>query len=513
MKLITPTQLTAIAGSFFIVGQAFAEVRLPAMFSDHMVLQRDATVPVWGWATPGEAITVSIDGQSKSTKTDAAGKWSVKLDKLTTKEPTTMTVKGSNTLTISDVLIGEVWLGSGQSNMQLNVGAVNNAAAEIAEADFPQIRLFSVERKSSPTPMDDCGGKWVLCSPKTVSPFSAAAYFFGRDLHQSLKVPVGLFNASWGGTPIEAWTSMDVQQSKPEFAPMFDKWKKQVTVPYDEATAMARYEKQVEAWKTNAEKRKAEGKPQGSAPKKPMPPRLMPGHPANLFNGMIAPLIPYAIRGAIWYQGENNAGSPNPSLYNIQLPLLNNDWRQRWDQGNFPFAWVQLPNYQKRNDNPGAPSNWATVREAMLRTLSVPNTGMAIIIDSGEEANIHPKNKQVVGTRLALWAKAKVYDQNIPFSGPLPGPHTIKGNEVTISFTNADGGLVAKDGELKGFAIAGKDKKWFWAKARIEGDKVIVSSPEVSAPAAVRYAYGDNPDCNLTNGAKLPASPFRTDIW
>ena len=513
MKLITPTQLTAIAGSFFIVGQAFAEVRLPAMFSDHMVLQRDATVPVWGWATPGEAITVSIDGQSKSTKTDAAGKWSVKLDKLTTKEPTTMTVKGSNTLTISDVLIGEVWLGSGQSNMQLNVGAVNNAAAEIAEADFPQIRLFSVERKSSPTPMDDCGGKWVLCSPKTVSPFSAAAYFFGRDLHQSLKVPVGLFNASWGGTPIEAWTSMDVQQSKPEFAPMFDKWKKQVTVPYDEATAMARYEKQVEAWKTNAEKRKAEGKPQGSAPKKPMPPRLMPGHPANLFNGMIAPLIPYAIRGAIWYQGENNAGSPNPSLYNIQLPLLINDWRQRWDQGNFPFAWVQLPNYQKRNDNPGAPSNWATVREAMLRTLSVPNTGMAIIIDSGEEANIHPKNKQVVGTRLALWAKAKVYDQNIPFSGPLPGPHTIKGNEVTISFTNADGGLVAKDGELKGFAIAGKDKKWFWAKARIEGDKVIVSSPEVSAPAAVRYAYGDNPDCNLTNGAKLPASPFRTDIW
>jgi sialate O-acetylesterase len=517
MKLINQSNLTtisiAITSGVMLASHARADVRLPAMFSDHMVLQRDATVPVWGWAAPGEAVTVSIDGQSKSTKADAVGKWSIKLDKLTTKEPTTMTVKGSNTLTISDVLVGEVWLGSGQSNMQLNVGAANNAAAEIAKADFPQIRLFAVERKTSPTPLETCGGKWVLCSPQTVGPFSAAAYFFGRDLHQSLKVPVGLFNSSWGGTPIEAWTSMDVQQSKPELTPIFDKWKKQVAIPYDEATAMARYEKQVEAWKSAAPKKKAEGKPQGAAPKKPMPPRLMPGHPANLFNGMIAPLIPYAMRGAIWYQGENNAGSSDPGLYNMQLPVLIKDWRQRWGLGDFPFAWVQLPNYQKRNENPGAPSNWAIVREAMLRSLSVPNTGMAIIIDSGEEANIHPKNKQVVGTRLSLWAKAKVYGQKIPYSGPLPGPHTIKGNQITISFTHADGGLVAKDGELKGFAIAGSDKKWVWAKARIEGDKVIVSSPEVSAPVAVRYAYGDNPDCNLTNGADLPASPFRTDTW
>lgn len=517
MKLIMKSHSRSLGivlcGCFLLGGPAFAEVRLPSMFSDHMVLQRDVSVPVWGWAAPGEAITVSIDGQSKSAKTDASGKWSVKLDKLSSKEPTTMTVKGSNTLTISDVLVGEVWLGSGQSNMQLNVGAVNNAAAEIAKADFPQIRLFTVERKTSPTPMDTCGGKWVLCSPQTVGPFSAAAYFFGRDLHQSLKVPVGLFNSSWGGTPIEAWTSMDVQQSNREFKPMLEAWKKKVAVPYDEAAAMARYEKQMQAWKTAAEKLKAAGKPAGPEPKKPMAPRLMPGHPANLFNGMIAPLIPYAMRGAIWYQGENNAGSANPELYNVQLPLLVKDWRQRWGLGDFPFAWVQLPNFKKRNDDPGAPSTWAIVREAMLRSLNVPNTGMAIIIDSGEEANIHPKNKQVVGARLALWAKAKVYGQKIPFSGPLPGPHTIKGNEVTISFTNADGGLVAKGGDLKGFAVAGSDKKWVWAKARIEGDKVIVSSPDVAAPVAVRYAFGDNPDCNLTNGAGLPASPFRTDTW
>ncbi len=503
----------ALGGCFVFGGQARAEVRLPAMFSDHMVLQRDAAVPVWGWAAPGEVVTVSIDGQSKTAKADASGKWSLKLEKLTAREPTTMTVKGSNTLTISDVLIGEVWLGSGQSNMQLNVGAVNNAAAEIAKANFPQIRLFTVERKTSPTPLDTCAGKWVLCSPQTVGPFSAAAYFFGRDLHQSLKVPIGLFNSSWGGTAIEAWTSMDVQQSKPEFAPMFALWKKQVAVPYDEAAATARYEKQMQVWKDAAEKRKADGQPPGQPPKTPMAPRLMPNHPANLFNGMIAPLIPYAMRGVIWYQGENNAGSPNPALYNVQLPLLINDWRRRWGQGDFPFAWVQLPNFKKRNDDPGAVSTWAIVREAMLHTLAVPKTGMAIVIDSGEEANIHPKNKQVVGARLALWAKAKVYGQKIPFSGPLPGPQTIKGSEVTVSFTNADGGLVAKGGELKGFALAGSDRKWVWARARIEGDKVIVSCPEVSAPVAVRYAYGDNPDCNLTNGAGLPASPFRTDTW
>lgn len=513
MKSITSISTLATTCCYLTAGLASAEVRLPSMFSDHMVLQRDTLVPVWGWASAGEAVTVSIDGQTKSTKADAAGKWSVKLDKLTSSTPTTMTVKGSNTLTISDVLVGEVWLGSGQSNMQMTVGASNNAAAEIARADFPQIRLFTVERKASPTPMETCGGKWVLCSPQTVGPFSATAYFFGRDLHQSLKAPVGLFNSSWGGTPIEAWTSMDIQQSKPEFAPLLERWKKKVDVPYDEAAAMARYRKQVEAWKAGAEKRKAEGKPVGQAPKMPVAPRLESGHPANLFNGMIAPLIPYAMRGAIWYQGENNAGGPNPALYNAQLPVLIKDWRQRWAQGDFPFAWVQLPNFKARNENPGAASSWAIVRESMLRTLAMPNTGMAIVIDSGDEKNIHPKNKQVVGTRLALWAKAKVYDQKIPFSGPLPGAHTIKGNEITVSFTHADKGLVAKGGDLKGFAVAGSDKKWVWAKARIEGDKVIVSSPEVSAPVAVRYAFGDNPDCNLTNGAGLPASPFRTDTW
>lgn len=498
---------------FLSSSRAFAEIRLPSLFSDHMVLQRDVAVPVWGWAAPGESVTVTIDGQSKSSTADSSGKWSVKLDKLTAKESTTMVVKGSETLTVSDVMVGEVWIGSGQSNMQLPVGGANNAAAEIAKANFPQIRLFTVERKTSPSPLDSCQGKWVLCSPQTVGPFSATAYFFGRDLHQSLKVPVGLINASWGGTPIEAWTSMDVQQSKPEFAPLLERWKKQVAAPYDEAAAMARYDKQMQVWKTVSEKRKAEGKPPGQEPRKPMAPRLMPNHPANLFNGMIAPLIPYAIRGVVWYQGENNSASPNPGLYNVQLPLLIKDWRQRWGQGDFPFAWVQLPNFKKRNADPGAVSTWAIIREAMLHSLSVPNTGMAIIIDSGEEGNIHPKNKQVVGARLALWAKAKVYDQKIPHSGPLPGPFTIKGSEVTVSFTNADGGLVAKGGELKGFALAGADKKWAWANARIEGDKVVVSSPEVSSPVAVRYAYGDNPDCNLTNGAGLPASPFRTDTW
>lgn len=513
MKPIIPIPALAAACCVLTAGPALAEIRLPAIFSDHMVLQRDSPLPVWGWAAAGEAVTVSIDGQTKSTKADAAGKWSVKLDRLTSRTPTTLTVKGNNTLTLSDVLVGEVWLGSGQSNMQMAVSETHNAAEDIAKADFPQIRLFTVERKSSPTPMDNCTGRWVVCSPQTVGSFSATAFFFGRDLHQSLKLPVGLINSSWGGTPIEAWTSLDVQQSKPEFAPLLERWRKKVEAPYNEAAAMARYEKQLEAWKTAAEARKAEGKPAGAPPKKPVAPRLDPGHPANLYNGMIAPLIPFALRGVIWYQGENNAGSQQPALYNKQLPLLIADWRRRWGQGDFPFAWVQLPNYKKRSEDPGAPSTWAIVREAMLRSLSVPNTGMAIVIDSGEEANIHPRNKQVVGARLALWAKAKAYGQKIPYSGPLPGAHGIKGGEVTVSFTHADGGLVARGGELKGFAVAGADRKWVWAKARIEGDKVVVSSPGVPAPVAVRYAFGDNPDCNLANAAGLPASPFRTDTW
>ena len=399
--------------------------------------------------------------------------------------------------------------------MQLPVNDANDAWKEKAAAQFPQIRQFAVAKLSAVAPVKDCEGSWIVCSPETAGRFSAVAYFFGRELHQNLGVPVGLIHSSWGGTPIETWISLSQQLGKKEFAPVFKFWDEKMRVPYDDAKAQAQYQVQVDGWKVAEEKRKSEGKPPSYGPEKPVTPREHKNYPANAFNGMIAPIIPYAIRGAIWYQGENNTQSPYPQLYRDQLTLLIQDWRQRWGQGDFPFAWVQLPNFGPNVEIATAAVNpkWPVVREAMLQVLSVPNTGMAVTIDVGDPKNIHPTNKPPVGHRLALWARARVYGEKIPYSSPLPNGQKINGNEITLSFIHADGGLVAKDGELKGFAIAGLDHRWVPASARIEANNVIVSSPDVQAPTAVRYAWQDNPDCNLYNGAGLPASPFRTDDW
>ena len=493
---------------------AHADVKLPSIFSDHMVLQKNVAMPIWGWADPGEKITVSIAGQTKTTTADAAGNWKLKLGKLSADGTLTMTISGHNTIVIEDVLVGEVWLASGQSNMQLSVTDVTNAWKEKTSAKFPQIRGFFVERRPAITPQINCGGKWVVCSPETVGNFSAVAYFFGRELHEKLGGPVGLVQASWGGTPIETWSSMASMEAKSELVPVLKNW--QATLhPYDEVAAQAEYVQASEKWTNNATKLKIEGKSVPPQPQKKGDPRLDKNYPANLFNGMIAPIIPYAVRGAIWYQGENNAANDLAKLYSIQLSLMIQDWRQRWGEGDFPFAWVQLPNFHPRTTNVVETNynNWCVVREEMLKTLAVENTGMAITVDVGEANNIHPKNKQAVGHRLALWALAKVYGKDIPYSGPLPDGDKIKGDEIILLFTHTDGGLVAKDGDLKGFAIAGENHHWISATARIQGNKVIVASPEVKSPKAVRYAWAANPDCNLFNGAGLPASPFRTDDW
>ncbi len=492
---------------------ACADVKLPAIFSDHMVLQRDAAVPAWGWAEPGEAVTVSIQGQTKTTTADAMGKWSVKLDKFSATNTLTLVVSGKNKITVNDVLVGEVWLGSGQSNMAMWVKSVRDLEQEKVSAKFPQIRMFTVKRHETVTPQKDCEGEWVLCSPETVSGFSATAYFFGRELHQKLGVPVGLINGSVGATPIEAWTSLEKQEGKKELAPVFAEWATKLRAPFDPVKAQAQYEKQYAAWKTNSAKRVAEGKPAGYAPEKPVPPREHKNYPANLFNGMIAPIIPYAIRGVIWYQGENSGREGFAQLYEYQLPLLIADWRERWGQGEFPFAWVQLANYRTYTNSPCPVSHWARVREGMLKSLAVTNTGMAVAIDIGDADNIHPKNKQAVGYRLGLWARAQVYGDKITFSGPLPAGQKISDDKIIISFKHTDGGMLAKDGELQGFVIAGVDKEWHWGKARIEGEQVVISSPDVKSPLAVRYGWADNPKCNLFNGAGLPASPFRTDAW
>ncbi len=506
-SLKTRPLLLGFALALTLACTASAEVRLPSFFSDHAVLQQGVPVPVWGWAAPGEAVTVTLAGQTRTAKAGADGAWRVTLDALQTGPALTLTVKGQNTISVQDVLVGEVWLGSGQSNMAMTVNRCKDYEKEQAAAGLPGIRMFTVERTVGTAPKAECKGSWVVCASNTVGAFSATAYFMGRDLHRKLGVPVGLINSSWGGTPVEAWTSAEALKAAPALKPVTDSWAARTAAPWDETKAMAGYEKQMLAWKEKAKIAKAAGKQVPRAPKKPVDPRLDSHHPANLYNAMIAPLVPFPIRGAVWYQGESNANDLTAALYGAQLKALILDWRKQWG-AEFPFAWVQLPNFNASD------RNWPLVREGMLQTLSVPKTGMATTMDIGEPADIHPKNKQDVGTRLALWALGSVYGQKVASTcGPLPAGHAIKGGEVVCSFSHTEGGLTAKGCELKGFVIAGADQKWLPANAKIAGDTVVVSHPEVKAPVAVRYAWAANPECNLFNGAGLPASPFRTDTF
>jgi sialate O-acetylesterase len=481
---------------------ARADVRLPAVFSDHMVLQQGALVPVWGWAAAGEEVTVSIAGQAKKASANAEGKWSLKLDPLAAGGPLTLTVQGANMLAVKDVLVGEVWLGSGQSNMAMTVNRALNFEEEKSAAHLPQVRMFTVARGASAKAKDDCQGSWVVCTPETVGLFSATAYFFGRELHKTLGTPVGLINSSVGGTPIESWISPEAQHASAELKPFFEAQAKE-DAKFDPVAAKAQYEKALVRWQEAVAKAKAAGQPLPRKPQDPVAVRARKGDVGGLFNGMIAPLIPYALRGVIWYQGEANTAPTKSQFYQHQLPLLVKDWRSRWGQGEMPFGWVQLPNYE------ASARDWPIVQEAMLKSLSVPNTGMAITIDIGEAKDIHPKNKQDVGKRLSLWALATVYGKDVPSSGPLPEALQVRGREAVVSFKHAYEGLAAKGDELKGFEIAGADGAWHPGQARIEGSQVVVVSPTVASPAAVRYAWDDNPVCNLYNGAGLPASPFR----
>ncbi len=484
-----------------------ANVTLPALFSDHMVLQRGVPATVWGWADKDEDVSVSIAGQTKSTKANADGKWRLKLDPLTVGEPQTMTVKGKNAITINDVLVGEVWLCSGQSNMGFHVMQADNFPAEKEAATHPKLRMFTEASGAATQPQDHGRGTWIVCSPETVGPFSATAYFFGRELHDKLGVPVGLVHSSVGGTPIEAWTSLEAQKDVPQVKFIFDDWEKR-TGTWDPAKASENYNRQKAEWQEAADKAKANGTKPPTPPRAPVDPRVDIHRPANLFNGKIAPLIPYTIRGAVWYQGESNADTiERGRAYATQLPLLVADWRKRWGY-DFPVAWVQLPEFQARSSD-----GWSLVREAMMKSLSIPHTGMAIALGLGTVHNIHPPHKQEVGKRVAAWALSEVYGEKTPSSGPIYASNHVDGSNITITFTHADGGLAAKDGTLKGFTIAGEDKSWKPAVAKIDGNKVIVSTPDGSKAVAVRYAWGSNPEFSLTNGAGLPASPFRTDNW
>ncbi len=487
----------------------FADVKLPAVISDNMVLQRGKKTPIWGWAEPGEKVRVKGSWQlfGTSTKAKDNGKWMVKIRPPKAGGPYEIVLKGNNTITLKNILVGEVWICSGQSNMQWSVRQAANPEQEVAVADFPKVRLFTVKRKVAEQPQSDCVGSWTMCSPETVPGFSAVGYFFGRELHQQLDVPVGLIHTSWGGTPAEAWTRRGVLESEPDCIPILQRFD-EAMAKYPEAKKQ--YEEKVKKWKEAVEKAKAEGK---DPPRRPGPP-FGPGNPhspAGLYNAMIAPLIPYGIQGAIWYQGESNAG--RAYQYRQLFPAMITNWREDWGQGKFPFLFVQLANFMAADPEP-VDSAWAELREAQLMTLALPKTGMAVIIDIGEANNIHPKNKQDVGKRLALWALAKTYGKKQVYSGPIYKSMKTEGNKIILDFEHVGGGLAAGGGEpLKGFAVAGAERKFVWADAKIEGDTVVVSSNEVSVPVAVRYGWANNPVCNLYNKEGLPASPFRTDDW
>jgi sialate O-acetylesterase len=501
--------------TLLIAGLAFtarAEVSLTSIFKDHMVLQRDRPVPVWGSADPGREISVKFANQIKTTKAGKDGKWKVVLDPLqASSDPQNLMVSAQTSVAVvKNVVVGEVWLCSGQSNMAMTVKNVKDAEKETAAANFPLIRMFFVQSYTATSPQDRCLGSWQACAPRTVANFSATAYFFGRALHQSLKVPVGLINSSVGGTAIESWTSMAAMEKQPEVQPLLERWRKDVAM-FEQPDNLAKNEAAKKEWQDAVKAAVTAKQPPPPTPTYTGRDPLHPNRPANLFNGKIAPLLPFPIRGAIWYQGESNAA--NGPLYATQLPLLIRDWRTRWG-AEFPFAWVQLPNFMKRETAPEAPSTWARLREAQAKALSVPNTGMSINIDVGDADDIHPKNKQAIGHRLALWARAKVYGEKIEWTGPLYQSHAIKGKEVVIQFTHADGLKTADGGAVvKGFAIADEMKQWQWAEARIDGKQVIVSHPSIQTPTAVRYAWVNNPEVNLINSAKLPAAPFRTDDW
>ncbi len=492
-----------------LAATAFADVRLARIFSDHAVLQRGKPVPVWGTAEPGEKVTVEFRGQKISTVASDSGEWRVTLKPMPAGGPFQMTVRGNNTVVLNDLLVGEVWVASGQSNMEWPVALSNNAEQEIAQANNPQIRLFVVPKAVADRPLKDLsGGAWQPCTSETVRNFSAVGYFFARELQRALKVPVGVIETAWGGTPAESWTSKPTLMAHPSLRYLLENWRR---AEVDYPLALENYQRQLAEWERAAAQARAEGKPEPKKPDPPQDPRTNPWKPSGLFNAMIAPIVPYAIQGAIWYQGESNAGRAYE--YRTLFPAMIQDWREAWAQGDFPFLFVQLANFMPARPEPGE-SAWAELREAQLMTLSLPKTGMAVAIDIGDANDIHPRNKQDVGKRLALNALAIAYGKKVVYSGPIYERMKREGNAIRLYFKHVDGGLTTPNGEpLKGFAIAGADRKFVWADARIGGNTVVVSSPQVPEPVAVRYAWADNPVCNLYNRAGLPASPFRTDDW
>jgi sialate O-acetylesterase len=473
-------------------------VSLPRLFSDNMVLQQGASVPIWGWGRDGDTVTVEFRTQKVSTRVKD-GKWLVRLGSLRAGGPDTLTITCGATIKLRNVLVGEVWLASGQSNMEFPLKRSFEADADISSSSNPMIHLLKVPRTRMDSPATNIDASWTECTPGTVPDFSAVEYYFARDLQQELHVPVGVIESDWGGTPADAWMQREFLQANPKYhAEVFEEW----------IVAQDLYERRLAAYDKKKKQADAKGLEfTNTAPRSPW-------KPGELYAGMIAPLAGYAIKGVLWYQGENDASSPDDAWqYHTLFPDLIRNWRAVWGEGAFPFLLVQLAPYRAIQPEPSE-SSWASVREAQLQATQIlPYVGMAVITDVGDQRNIHPTQKQPVGSRLALAARAIAYHEPIEYSGPVYKKAKIERDQIVLTFDHVDGGLATPgNAPLEGFSVCGADGKFVWATAVIKGlDQVLVYSSVVNHPIAVRYGWADYPVVNLWNKIGLPASPFRTD--
>jgi sialate O-acetylesterase len=480
---------------------ATCEARLPGILSSHMVLQRDKPIHIWGWSDPEEKVTVTLHGISRTTAGDSLGNWGISLPPESSGGPYQLTVASSNKIVLDDVLIGDVWFASGQSNMEMPLkgwpGApLKNSAEEVAHAGQPQIRLLNIPHKTADFPLFNSDTSWTVCSPETAANFSALAYFFGRELATRERVPIGLIDSTWGGTVAEAWVSLQSISADAALMPVFATRAHMMETQGEMAAILAKERREDLA-------AKQAGQP---APHHVWHPDPASWAPAALFNGMVAPVTPYTIKGVIWYQGESNSRLAWAPMYAKIFSALIADWRAQWREGDFPFLYVQISSFT--SDTTEA---WAIIREAQRRSLAVANTGMAVTIDIGDPDNVHPADKQTVGARLALAARAVAYGETVEYSGPLFRQAAPENGGVRVWFDHTAHGLVAKGDALQGFEIAGDDRHFVPATASIDGETIVVSSPQVADPKYVRYGWANAPVVNLFNSEGLPASPFTSE--
>jgi sialate O-acetylesterase len=500
-----------LLGCILLPASLQAEIKLPPIIGSHMVLQQKQANPIWGWETPGSSVTVAFAGQSKSAIAGTDGKWTVKLDPLPANaNPQSLEISSNGAkVTLEDVLIGEVWMCSGQSNMGFQLNSDWNGDLEAKASTLPNLRLIKVPQVGTQELQNDFKGEWKASSEESALRFSAVGFLFGRYIHQIIGVPVGLIDNAWGGSAAEAWMRRSTLEKDPRFARLMENTV-QTEIQKKSPEAKTEYEAAVQKHKLAAEKAKAEGK---AAPRPPQSPESwLSGNqrPGNIFNGVVNPTLGYGIKGVIWYQGESN--SSRAWEYAQLFPFMIQEWRKEWNQGDFPFYWVQLADFKAEAQTP-VESDWAELREAQTKTMSLPNTGQAVITDLGEGKDIHPKNKHDVAARLVRWALAKDYGIRIPYRSPEFKSLSLNDNKATVTVDCFGSALRAFDVEdAVGFALCGDDKVWHYAKGKVIGkDKVEITCDKVPNPIAVRYAWADNPVCNLTSSEGLPLTPFRTD--